>query len=124
SSPAAGRAGWAGWAGVRVSVNPGSRPKSIRCVYFEPRPPPGYSGCRALRGRDNPAGGSRSFPAGGRYDAVTDRQEAAGMEQATHDPPPGDGGPPRLARAEQVRDKVLAAAGQLMLDGGLAAATM
>ena len=47
------------------------------------------------------------------------------MEQAAHDAPPDDdGGPPRLARAGQVRDKVLAAAGQLMLDGGLAAATM
>jgi AcrR family transcriptional regulator len=46
------------------------------------------------------------------------------MEQPGHDAPRADAGPPRLGRSEQVHDKVLAAAGQLMLEGGLAAATM
>lgn len=38
--------------------------------------------------------------------------------------PPRAASRPGAARGEQVRDKVLAAAGQLMLEGGLAAATM
>jgi AcrR family transcriptional regulator len=44
--------------------------------------------------------------------------------QATREVPRNDGSRSRQARTEQVRDKVLAAAGQLMLEGGLAAATM
>lgn len=46
------------------------------------------------------------------------------MGQATREVPRDDGSRSRQARTEQVRDKVLAAAGQLMLEGGLAAATM
>jgi AcrR family transcriptional regulator len=37
---------------------------------------------------------------------------------------PGQGAPPTQRRGEQVRDAVLTAAGELMLEGGLAAATM
>jgi AcrR family transcriptional regulator len=44
--------------------------------------------------------------------------------QATREVPRNDGSRSRQARTQQVRDKVLAAAGQLMLEGGLAAATM
>jgi AcrR family transcriptional regulator len=46
------------------------------------------------------------------------------VEQARHDVPRNDGLRPRQMRTEQVRDKVLAAAGQLVLEGGLTAATM
>jgi AcrR family transcriptional regulator len=46
------------------------------------------------------------------------------MGQAMREVPRNDGSGSRQARTEQVRDKVLAAAGQLMLEGGLAAATM
>jgi AcrR family transcriptional regulator len=46
------------------------------------------------------------------------------MGQATGEATREDGSRSRQARTEQVRDKVLAAAGQLMLEGGLAAATM
>jgi AcrR family transcriptional regulator len=44
--------------------------------------------------------------------------------QATREVPRNDGSRSRQVRTQQVRDKVLAAAGQLMLEGGLAAATM
>jgi AcrR family transcriptional regulator len=37
---------------------------------------------------------------------------------------PGDGARPRQARTERVRDQVLSAAGELMLEGGLAKTTM
>jgi AcrR family transcriptional regulator len=46
------------------------------------------------------------------------------VEQARQDVPRNDGLRPRQMRTEQVRDKVLAAAGQLVLEGGLTAATM
>jgi AcrR family transcriptional regulator len=46
------------------------------------------------------------------------------VEQARHDVPRNDGLRPRQMRTEQVRDKVLAAAGQLVLEGGLTVATM
>jgi AcrR family transcriptional regulator len=46
------------------------------------------------------------------------------VQQAARSAPRDDGARSRQARTEQVRDKVLEAAGQLMLEGGLAAATM
>jgi AcrR family transcriptional regulator len=46
------------------------------------------------------------------------------VEQARREVTRDDGPRPRQLRTEQVRDKVLAAAGQLALEGGLAAATM
>jgi AcrR family transcriptional regulator len=41
-----------------------------------------------------------------------------------HEDGPGDGGRPAQARTERIHDRVLAAAGELMLEGGLSAATM
>jgi AcrR family transcriptional regulator len=46
------------------------------------------------------------------------------VQQAARPAPRDNGSRSRQARTEQVRDKVLEAAGQLMLEGGLAAATM
>ena len=46
------------------------------------------------------------------------------MEQARREVTRDDGSRPRQLRTEQVHDKVLAAAAQLALEGGLAAATM
>ena len=46
------------------------------------------------------------------------------MELDEHEAGPGDSGRPTQARTERIRDRVLAAAGELMLEGGLSAATM
>ena len=46
------------------------------------------------------------------------------MELDEHDAGPGDSGRPAQARTERIRNRVLGAAGELMLEGGLSAATM
>jgi AcrR family transcriptional regulator len=60
----------------------------------------------------------------GGYDAFTGVRRRTVVQQTARPAPREDGPRSRQARTEQVRDKVLAAAGQLMLEGGLAAATM